>query len=265
MKPNASVSLSRIAQFSAAADRMFGPGTLRVLGRRSLLVLGGASVLLGIGTASAEWWVRDQEARKTLTEISGRIGSGPDNVNKNLDELHLQQKVQGDKYDPHADEDSKSKVAAAPDHSNKATLQQTRCGGKMSAEQKTICDAIVKLEEERYTYLQDMRTLSVKREDELKRIAQERESIGEWDQGKLQSNTNRLLALMAHQRIDQMNLEMGLATFDDRIRVRKEEQTAVAEGLMDPTKKNLIGQVINGGAQLAVLKGALTVAAQRER
>ena len=265
MKPNASVSPSRLAAFSQAADRMFGAGTMRSLGRRSLLVLGIASVILGIGTASAEWWVRDQEARTTLTEISKRIGDGPENVNKNIDDLRVQQKVQGEKYDPHKDEETKSKVAAAPDHANKATLQQSRCGGKMSAEQKAICDAIVKLEEERYTFLQDMRKLSVKREDELKRISQERDSIGEWDQGKLQSNTNRLLALMAHQRIDQMNLEMGLATFDDRVRVRKEQQTSVAEGLMDPRKKTLGSQIINGGAQLAVLKGALTVAAQRER
>lgn len=248
------------SDFSRRAEQMFGKDALRTVGRRSIVAFGLTIATIAIGTASAEWWVQDREARTTLKDIKTAIGTSPDNVNQNLDDLHEQQKVQGDVYDPAKDDDTKSKVAEAPDHQDKATSEARACGGKMPDDQKAVCRDIVKLENDRYTYIQDMRKLSIARENELQRIMQERESIGEWEYGKLQSNTNRLLALMAHQRIDQLNMQNAMTTYDDRLRNRKSKQTQLAEEKMDPSNSGIAGQIINAGAQLATLKAALAVA-----
>lgn len=254
-----------ISALAAHADHTFGVGMLRVFFRRTAVLGASLATVLLMGSASAEWLVQDRQARQRLASINDRIGGG-DTVNKNLDDLRLQQRVQGEVYNPTASEETKSKLAEAPAHQTKEAAQQARCAGKkVSPEQRNICNAIVELEFKRYQYLQDMRALSLRREQELSRIYEERKAIGEWEMGRLQSNTNRLLALIAHQRIDQLNLEMALATFDERLRLRKQEQNSVAQGMMDPQKKNLTEQVIGGAAQVAVLKGALAVASQRKR
>lgn len=278
MNPPKSSSLAvHFAELKRGADALFGPGAARDVGRVLLLVFGGATTLLAVGTASADWMVKDQTAINVLENIRDAVGTKNENVNKNLDEIHKQQRVQGTVYNPEKDEETKTKRADAPDHGDQASVGQRRCGGKLSAEQKNVCEAIVTLEQERYRFLQDMRKLSITREKELRSIYEERNGIGEWEHGKLDSNTNRLLALMAHQRLDQMNLEMGLATFDERLRARRDEQTSLAQGLMDPSKKS--GGPGGGGGgggdagtgvgaaigQQAILAAALQVARQRER
>lgn len=272
--------VNHLGQFKRNADAMFGANAARAVGRALLVVVGTGALVLTVGTASADWMVKDQTAIQVLRDIKAALGTNPDDVNQNLDDLREQQRVQGDLYDPGRDEDTKSRLAEAPDHSDASQVGQRRCGGKLTAEQKSVCDAIVELEQGRYRFLQDMRALSLRREEELRSIYEERRDIGEWEHGKLDSNTNRLLTLMAHQRMDQLNLEMGLATFDERLRARRDEQTAIAHGLMDPSRKSGAAPGVGGpgggdggpggavgGAigQQAVLAAALQVARQRER
>lgn len=255
------------ARFERGSDALFGPGALRIVVRRTTVGVVMASLLLTIGTASADWFVRDTQAINKLTEISQRIGGSPDNVNQNLDDLHEQDKVQGGLYTDPSQNDTKSKLAESPDHSDANTVGTRRCPTTLSTQQKTVCDAIVQLEKDRYKYLQDMRELSLKREQELKAIYDERRNIQAWEHGKLDSNTNRLLALIALQRIDELNLQMAMSTYDERLRDRKEEQTSIAQGMMDPKKRegNLGSEILNGTAQAAVLQGALAIARQRDR
>jgi hypothetical protein len=132
-----------------------------------------------------------------------------------------------------------------------------------------VCEQIVQLEEDRYKYLQDMKTISEKRATDLKAITDERNGIGEEEYGKLQSNTNRLLALLAHQRIDQLNMDMAMATFDERIRERREQLNYLGAGALNPRNKTESGidwGSIGGGAiQTATLEAALQVARERDR
>ena len=227
-----------------------------------LPLVGGCLIaLLVAGSASAEWKVSDQKVRD-------RIGEG--NVNQKLDQIYKQHQIKGDRYNPEASEESKSKLAEAPEFDQKDTIKDRRCGNeKTPAEQKTVCEAIVKMEEERYKYLQDVRTLSEKRAQELQKIYQERSGIGANDVGKLQSNTNRLLMLLTQQRIDELNLQMAMDTFDERLRERKEQQNYLADVALDPTKKKStgfdVGPIVSGATQVATLHAALALARKRER
>lgn len=257
------VLLNDLKSFSTSAEQVFGAGAFRTLGRSSLMSAGVLFAVLGIGTASAEWWVQDREARQTLKEISARTGN-MENVNKNLDDLREQNRIQGEVYKPAKDEKTKSKVAEAPTHRNEATLAQQQCGGKMLADQKAVCDEIVAIDKAQYKYMQEMRELSVARENELQEIMREREQIGEYEYGKLQSNTNRLLALMAHQRIDQLNMENAQSTFDERKQNRQQQQNSLAEKAFNPSKDPL-GALVDVGVKTAVLKGALQMAKARDR
>lgn len=258
---------NRRRDFSQDFRSTFGEIRRPKAGRKSLIALGLACVLI-TGAASADWRVYDDDVHKVLQEISGRIGEG--DVNDNLDKLNHRFDVEGDVYDPEKDEETKTKIAEAPDWSEKATIATRRCGARKTPDvQKQVCEEIVKLEEEKYKYLQDMAKISEKRSLELKAIADERSGIPEEDFGKLQSNTNRLLALMTHQRIDDLNLQMAMATFDERIRERREAlnyQGAVALNPRNSTESgSIFDQLFDSAVQVGTLEAALQVARQRDR
>lgn len=241
------------SRFEQNADAMFGSGALRRVGRYGLLTVI-AFGMLAVGTASADWWVKDRE----LLDAVGRKGS--------TDTGSLQGKlygmrVQGSAYNPTENDEVKSKRAVAPDQVAVTTIKERRCK-TANPEQKPVCEEIVQLEADRYKYLQEMRKLSEKRENQLKDVYTERNGIASNDQGKLQSNTNRLLALLTHQRIDQLNMDMAMATFDERIRERKEHLDYLAKGAMDPRNKegDLLDTIIGGAGQLATLELALQAA-----
>lgn len=227
-----------------------------------LSLIGGALIALFVaGNASADWRVSDKEVQE-------RLGKG--DVNKKLDQIYKQHQIKGAKYNPEASEEGKSKLAEAPEFDKKATIKDRRCGNdKMPKDQKPVCEAIVKLEEDRYKYLQDVRKLSIARAQELQKIYQERDSIGADDVGKLQSNTNRLLMLLTQQRIDELNLQMAMNTFDERLRERQDHQNYLADVALDPTKKKSegfdLGPIISGATQVATLHVALDLARKRKR
>jgi hypothetical protein len=252
-------------------------------GRKSLLTLGTVCLLI-TGAASADWNVYDQRVESKLEEISNRIGAeDPRTVNANLDYLNNRFDVKGETYDPDAggggggegeeEGGNRSKLAEAPQFENNDGISSKRCGGEKTPEaQKTVCEAIVQLEADRYKYLQDMRALSERRAAELKTITDERRGIGEDEYGKLQSNTNRLLAFLAHQRIDDLNLQMAMATFDERIRERREQLNYEGAAALNPRNRTEgagagfdWGSLFNGAVQVGTLEAALQVARERDR
>lgn len=244
-------------------------------GRKSLLALGTACLLI-TGVASADWRVYDSRVETVLNDILDAIGTSPEDVNKNLDDLREQQKIAGETYDPGKEstgangetvDSSSSPRAEAPDMATKEDMVLKRCAFA-SESQMDACNRIVELEQGRYAYLQAMRTISEKREAELNAIYEERQGIDEYEQGKLQSNTNRLLALLTHQRIDELNLKMAMETFDSRIAERKEELSYQARAAMDPSKRvdgSLLEDFLGGAGQAVAFKQALNIAKQRDR
>lgn len=255
-------------------------------GPRSLFTLGAVCLLI-TGAASADWRVYDSRVETKLDEVSRRIGEdNPRSVNANLDLLNNRLDVEGETYDPEAGGEgdggeeggsgNKTKLAEAPNLEGGDGIKTRRCGGeKTPAEQRTVCEAIVQLEGERYEYLQAMREISKRRAEELKTITEERKNISKDEFGKLESNTNRLLALLTHQRIDELNLQMAMATYDERIRERQEYLNYLGAGLMNPRNKAGEGggdgglpdpgSLFDGAMQVATLKAALEIARARDR
>lgn len=256
--------------FSQQFEATFGRVSMPRAGRKSLIALGMTGLLI-TGAASADWFVKDRDAIRVLEDIRDKnIARDGGSVTQHMDKLNDRFDVKGDTYDPEKDDDTKTKLAEAPEYEDKDAIKSRRCGGeKTPDEQKTVCEQIVQLEEDRYKYLQDMKTISEKRATDLKAITDERNGIGEEEYGKLQSNTNRLLALLAHQRIDQLNMDMAMATFDERIRERREQLNYLGAGALNPRNKTESGidwGSIGGGAiQTATLEAALQVARERDR
>lgn len=276
MNANASRNRRTLSQgFNATFGRVEAPR----FGRKTLIAVGLAG-LFTAGVASADWRVYDDNVEGVLKDIRTYIGeNSPRSVNQNLDEIYKQGKVKGEIYDPQVDDETKSKPMTDDDASAISSVDKAkgrRCGAKkLPAAQKTICEQIVDMEQARYTYLLDMRKLSQKREEQLKQITDERGQIGEDEPGKLQSNTNRLLALMTHQRIDHLNLQMAMNVFDERLRDKREQLHYQGGVAMNPRNKTEDsgglgggfdwGSLFDGATQVATLEAALQVARERER
>ena len=254
--------------FQATFGRIDAPR----FGRNTLIAIGLVG-LLTAGAASADWHVYDDNVEQVLQDIRDNyIAKDGDTVTGHLNALNNRFDVKGDTYDPEKDDETKTKVAEAPDFENIDAIKSKRCGSeKTPAGQKTVCEAIVKLEEDKYKYLQDMKKISEKRATELKAITDERKNIPEEEFGKLESNTNRLLALLTHQRIDELNLQMAMATYDERIRERREQLNYEGAKALNPRNGTAgstgidWGGLFDGAVQAGTLEAALQVARERDR
>ena len=249
--------------------------------RRAVLLPLGALAALATGGASADWKVYDDDVERAVQEVRDRIGDARDGtVNGHLDRLNHRLDVKGEVYDPEAagtgadDRGNATRLADAPAFpdndalSGGGTIAGRRCGNaKTPDDQRAACEQIVRLEGERYQYLQAMRTISARRSAELKKIADERRTIAEDEFGKLESNTNRLLALLSQQRIDDLNLQMAMATYDQRIQERKDYSNYLAEVAMDPARKQGLdfNDLLGGYARSEILDAALQLAGERRR
>lgn len=274
MKTSSNRSTKQGSRLAGNLEHTFGRIDARRLGRKSLLAVG-VMALLVTGAASADWRVYDQRVETVLNDIKTYIGANdPRSVNQNLDNLYKQQQLKdGKKYDPDTNKSVRAEVKD-DDISAVDAAKGRRCGSeKIPQKQKPICEGIVDLEQARYKYLKDMTELSKKREEELKTIMTERGTLKDDDIGKLQSNTNRLLALLTHQRIDQVNLDMAMNLYDERIRDKREQLQYEGAVAMNPRNKTESagpggfdwGGLFNGTAQVAALDLALAAAKSRDR
>ena len=219
--------------------------------------------LVGVGTASAEWRVQDQKARDHLDNIKKQIGgSSSETVSGRLVKIHNQQQVGGNKYNPttkrslnpYSDSQYQYKTEFPARAEDKGMAQ--RCPDETQnpakAAQTQICKDIVKWENRKYNYMIEMLKVSKEREEELKRIYDERNGITADQPGRLQSNTNRLLALQAHQQIDAINSKAMMDGYEALL-------GGLNEDLKYEARKAMDGKAAEGGGlSWGSLAGAFT-------
>ena len=219
-----------------------------------LPLVGGCLIaLLVAGSASAEWKVADETVRE-------RIGDG--NVNEKLDQIYKQHQVGGTKYNPttkrslnpYSDSQYQYKTEFPVRAEDKGMAQrcpdETQNPAKDS--QTQICKDIVKWENRKYNYMIEMLKVSKEREEELKRIYDERSNITADQPGRLQSNTNRLLTLQAHQQIDAINSKAMVDGYDALL-------GGLNEDLKYEARKAMDGKAAEGGGlSWGSLSGAFT-------
>lgn len=140
-----------------------------------------------------------------------------------------------------------------------------RCGlqpnnNPVGPEQYDYCVAIVRTENRRFNAMANMLQDVSKRDKELQAAVTERKGIGEDEQGKLESNTNRVAALQSQLQNDVQNAQTLMNAYDAALRTLKDDQIQVGNRALKG-KSSLLGNATQGLA----LKLALHAARARDR
>ena len=227
--------------------RTFAQGVRATFGRidppqagpKSLLAIGTVCLLI-TGAASADWKVYDQRVHEQLRdEITPRIGNtdagggGEGSVTGNQKQMYDQLRVKGDEFTAGGDSDDKP---LEPKEGNdkltgdkaKPTLatgvdMAERCPGSLTAltgpqaEQHKICEEMYKTEIAKYRFSLEMYELAEKRNKKLQEIIKERNDLNEKEFGKMEENTNKLVALTAQMDNDRDRYAAYINAYDARM------------------------------------------------
>jgi hypothetical protein len=137
----------------------------------------------------------------------------------------------------------------------------SRCGTgparhSKGVEQYTYCTSIVRTENRRFNALVDMLDVVNDRDEELRAAYAERAGIGPEEEGKLASNTNRILAIQGQLQNDVQSGERLVAAYDTALRALREHHVRLAN------------EALQGGSGDALVQGValkLALRAARER
>ncbi|MBN7134799.1 hypothetical protein A7A76_08715 [Lysobacter enzymogenes] len=239
------------------------------LATRLAAALLGASLCTSAPAQNA-WEVHDKHANDHLAEIEKRIGDDG-NVNANLNKLAKigSAKKSGDD----AKEPEEKLDAKDPSVQVKKSIEE-RCpnpGGSAGAAQQQwqLCQEIVKTELAQYTYSMTMYELSRKRQERLQEIEQERSNLSVGEQGKLQDNSNKLLALLSRMEVDRQQSRAYMDAYSARLTylraVRDMLSNEVLRGKDSGGGSSGSGRIAAGVVGIATMKAALcAVASQRK-
>ena len=209
---------------SPAGEEPAATPRLRSALQTPTLVLAACWLALAAPTpARAQWRVVDEKGNQHLAEIRERIGAG--DVNARLRQLHDQQRLARYATTEHGGE------AAAPglvlDRDKPSTAVdigvEQRCPSDSAAharasQQGTLCEEMVATELARYRYSVQMYEVALVRSKRLGEIERERLQIGEDQQGRLQDNSNKLLALLSRMQVDRQQHQTYMDAYDARLR-----------------------------------------------
>lgn len=227
--------------------------------RRSLRLAALVASCIAIGGAQAAWEVNDRNSQQILREISGRVGSG--NANEKLGQI----------YDAHQIGSSQSAGSLEPEPTGDERLNQAvispvivttdqRCpsmtASPMAVKQRLICEELIKTEKAKYMYSLRMYKLTETRKRRLDDLERERSNLQSHEFGKLESNSNQLLALMSLMQLDRQQHAAYMAAYDARIHYLTVAQDTLSEEALNGSK-----QTTGGGAAGAITGGAVLAGA----
>jgi len=229
--------------------------------RRSSIAGYAMAGLLVMGSAHADWRVIDNEANKKLGTIQDRLGKG--DVNQNLKDLYNQQKIGG--YES-AGTMAKDPEEVLDDNKPMGLLLkdiglEDRCPATKATllpgaaqTQWQICRLLVQTELAQYKYSLKMYQVAKDRHQQLDNIQKERGKLKPEDQGKLQDNNNKLLALIALMEIARQQQKTYIDAYDVRARYLIAARDTVSKTVLngDPLKK-----LASGALGYATLEAAL--------
>ena len=138
-----------------------------------------------------------------------------------------------------------------------------RCGTKPARhargeEQRSYCISIVRTENRRFNAVVAMLADVDERDAELQAAYAERASIGREEEGKLASNSNRILSIQSQLQNDVESGERLLAAYDTALQALRENHVRVANEVLQGRP----GQAVVQGV---ALKLALRAARERDR
>ena len=222
-------------------------------------------LLLMAGHAHAQWQVTDEVTHQGLENVDSTLKN---QTNKRLEELGDQQRIGSAQKS--AEEDPQA-PGVSLDKDRPATIQSTitvetlRCGEKPDAgkgilrDRWTVCSEIVRTELAQYNYALSIREVAIQRQTRLKDIedARGRLSEGYQDAGKLQSNNNELLALLARMEVDKQQYRTYMDAYASRLTYLQSLREALGQQAINGKKKNTLGEIALGAGAMGALKLAL--------
>jgi len=222
--------------------------------------------------AQDAWEVHDKHANDHLAEVEKRIGDdGTVNGNlKKLAKLGSAKKSGDDAREPEEKLDAKE-----PSVQVKKSMEE-RCpnpgGGAGAAQQQwQLCQQIVKTELAQYQYAMTMYELARNRQQRLQEIESERSGLGADEQGKLQDNTNKLLALLSRLEVDRQQSRAYMDAYAARLTYLRAVRDMLSNQVLRG-KESGGGSSAGGGGRIAAgivgiasMKAALCAVASKRR
>lgn len=243
-----------------------------------LSILMGTLLLAVAGTAAAQWQVIDNEQisqNKTNTDsITKNADSNRETLDKTLNKIYDSNKIGAasseEKPSGKEVEDPKEKLEKLADDYGVASCESQTNGTPVADKQKTTCELIQRTRNSQYNYMVAMHEITKKRLERLRAIEQERKNIQETQIGKLEDNTNKLIALKALMDIDRQQMESAMFAYETRLNYLMKQQTNQSKSAMtgkevdDSGAGGVFGSIAGGLQSLAgqvaagaVMKGVL--------
>lgn len=171
-------------------------------------------------TAFAQWEVVDDKANTKL---------------ENLDKIRKQNLI-GDKEKDNASgeevEKPKEKLVKRNDDEGVSQCAKSTSGTSVSSEQQKTCEIITRTRNSQYNYMVAMYDITAKRLERLRAIEKERQGIKSEEIGKLEDNTNKLIALKTLMDIDRQQTESAMFAYEKRLAFLNDVQSAGARAAM---------------------------------
>ncbi|ETC82612.1 type IV secretion system protein VirB5 [Xanthomonas hortorum pv. carotae str. M081] len=197
-------------------------------------VFTGLVLLCMAGAASAQWEVVDKDLNKKVEEVqdSLKLGKKP------------KDKDSGTEVDK-----PKEEIKVVPDDYGISDCSSTTAGTPVATQQKEGCELIQRTRNSQYNYMVAMYDITTKRLERLRKIEQERTEIKDNELGKLEDNTNKLIALKTLMDIDRQQMESAMFAYQTRLGFLTKQQDAQAWAAMrgkkapsgDPSSQGGVG------------------------
>ena len=221
------------------------------------------------GQAAAQWHVIDRDLIRESQRQWKEENKLREKANERLD--NLQTLGKHETAGEEADEPG-GKLDANNPGGTVSIRQDKRCPGPpgkgaVLKQQHQLCQEIVKTELARYTYALKMHELTRTRYERFEAIQEEREGLKDEEQGRLQDNSNKLLALMSLMEIDRQQYRTYMDAYEARLTYLSAARDRLTQDALQGKKEGgpdaggIVGGIVGGAA----LKAALELAKTRQR
>ena len=183
-------------------------------------------------TALADWRVIDQtqidKNKENTNTLDGKLKSIRDN--------HYIGKSTGEKPSGEEVEKPKETLVKRKDDEGISQCAKSTSGTSVSTEQQKTCEIITRTRNSQYNYMVAMYDITAKRLERLRVIERERQNIKPEEIGKLEDNTNKLIALKTLMDIDRQQTEAAMFAYEKRLAFLNDVQSAGARAAMNGQK-----------------------------
>jgi len=179
-------------------------------------------------TAFAQWEVIDNKQIEENEKNTDKLKDKLDEIRKaNLVGAKDKDKASGDEV-----EKPKEELKKVDDSYGVSQCASSTSGTSVSSEQQKTCELIQRTRNSQYNYMVAMYDITAKRLERLRAIEKERQDIKPEEIGKLEDNTNKLIALKTLMDIDRQQTESAMFAYEKRLSFLTQVQSAGARAAM---------------------------------